>query len=92
MGKYIAKRMLHLVGILIALSFLTFLLTPLFLPDTLAPTFASAAQMQQNAYSLLSIIVSAVIGLLTVFVFTARFSPEKKKHARVPKNTGTVQD
>ena len=26
MGKYIAKRMLHLVGILIALSFLTFLL------------------------------------------------------------------
>ena len=73
-------------------GFLTFLLTPLFLPDTLAPTFASAAQMQQNAYSLLSITVSAVIGLLTVFVFTARFSPEKKKLARVPKNTGTVED
>lgn len=70
-------------------ALIAFLLTPLFLPDAIAPAFADAAGMKQNAFSLFSVTVAAAVGLLFVFVLTARFP--KRKSARVPKNTGAVE-
>ena len=63
-------------------SILTYLLTPLFLPDTLTPTFASATQMQENAFTLLSVCFAAALGLLFVFVFT--FGLCAKPNRRMP--------
>ena len=70
---------------------LTGLLASAFLKDTIAPTFASAAQMQQNACAMLSVSAAAALGLLFVFVFTARFTGRKKRpcseeHRRVCRN------
>ncbi len=60
-------------------AIVAYLLTPLFLSDTLAPTFASAAEMQRNAFALLSVGFAASLGLLFVFVFTFGLSAKARK-------------
>lgn len=55
-----------------------FLLTPLFCPDAVVPTFASGAQMLQNSLDLLSVSFAAGFGLLLVFVFTFGLSKRKR--------------
>lgn len=61
---------------------ITYLLTPLFLPDALAPTFAGAAEIRQNTFALFAVAFAAALGLLFVFVFTCGLSPKKSGHSR----------
>ena len=56
----------------------TYMLVPLFCPETVVPTFASRAEMANNGYVLLSVCLSAAIGLLSVFALTFGLSHRKK--------------
>ncbi len=62
---------------------LAYLLTPVFLPDAPIPTFASAAEIRQNAFSLLAVVFAAALGLLFVFLFTCGLSGAQKRHPPV---------
>lgn len=59
-------------------AIVTLCLTPLFCPDTAIPTFASRAELLQNGSVLLSVVVSASIGLLAVFTLTFGLTYRKK--------------
>lgn len=69
-----------LIKLLLALfaALLTGALTPLFCPDTLSSAFADRAQMAQNAASLFSVVASAAIGLLSIFLLTYGLAQKKK--------------
>lgn len=57
---------------------LTGILTPLFVPETIVPTFASASEIRQNAWALLTVSLAAALGLLFVFVFTVGLGRQKR--------------
>lgn len=81
-AKYLLTK---LVSALLSAA-LCYLLTPLFCKASVLPTFASAQEMRQNAFSLASVTLSAGVGLLFVFVFTVGLSRHGK--ARTPKHAG----
>ena len=62
----------------LAAALAVFFLTPLFCPDTTAPTMATGREMLQNTFDLLAVSLSCGFGLLLVFVFTFGLSKRKR--------------
>ena len=60
-------------------ALLTLVLTPVFCPDGAVPTLASRTEIVENTATLLSVLLSAAIGLLAVFVLTFGLQYQEKK-------------
>ena len=77
-GVSIPRYALTKLVLALCSAFLTYLIVPFFCPDKLVETFAARAEMLQNGAALLSVVVSASIGLLAVFTLTFGLSHRKK--------------
>ena len=58
-------------------AFLTYALAVWLCPDAVIPTVASRAELLANSASLLSVILAAAVGLLSIFVFTIGLQRKK---------------
>lgn len=75
-----AQYFLHRFSAALLSAVLTGLLAHVLIPESVVPTFASVPELRDNAIALFSVSLAAAVGLLFVFVFTARVSRKSRKN------------